>query len=163
MKTGEISAKEITAAESLLCRLAQAESFKGEKDSRLQGLKVFKQGGILRARIISNRSDTFCFRYPIVLDSKHLLTERIVYYAHIKLKHAGIGIVMSNLREKFWILQSRKTVRSVINRCVVCRRHNARRMETSSAILPEFRIRNAVPFEVTGVDYAGPLFFDRGT
>lgn len=156
-RKGEINAKEINAVESFLCKLAQEESFKGEKNPRLQGLQVFKENRILRTRtIIAVRSDTFCFRCPIILDPRHLLTEKIVYYTHVKLNHAGIGIVMSNLREKFWILQSRKTLRSVIKRGVMCRRHNAKRMETSPAILPEPRVRDAATFEVTGIDYAGP-------
>ncbi|XP_011860574.1 PREDICTED: uncharacterized protein LOC105557822 [Vollenhovia emeryi] len=69
---------------------------------------------------------------------------------------------MNNLREKFWILQSRKAVRSVIRKCVTCRRYSAKRMESQSAILPEYRVRDAAAFEVTGVDYAGPLFLSKG-
>lgn len=163
LRKGEISAKEITTAEALLCKLAQEDAFKGESDPRLKGLKVFKENGLLRTRtLIANRLDTFCFRYPIILDSKHPLTLKIIHYTHAKLCHAGIGIVMSNLREKFWILRSRKTVRSVINSCVVCRRQDAKRLETSPAILPESRVRDAVPFEVTGIDFAGPLFLIEG-
>lgn len=69
---------------------------------------------------------------------------------------------MSNLRKKYWILQSRTAVRAVINRCVICRRQNAKGMETSPAVLPEHRVRDAAPFKITGVDYAGPLFLTEG-
>lgn len=109
----ELSTKEIGAAELLLCKLAQKESFKGENDPRLQGLNVFKENEFIRTRtIISNRQDNFCFRCPIVLHPEHLLTKRIVRHIHLKLNHAGIGIVMNNLREKFWIPQCRRLVQS---------------------------------------------------
>ncbi|XP_011858779.1 PREDICTED: uncharacterized protein LOC105556302, partial [Vollenhovia emeryi] len=147
IKDEEITAK-VISAELLLCRLAQKESFKGAKDPRLLELDVFEDKGLLRSRtVISNRQDNFNFKYPIILDPKHLLTEKIIRYTHVKLNHAGISTTMNNLREKFWILQSRKAVRSVIRKCVTCRRYSAKRMESQSAILPENRVRDAAAFE----------------
>lgn len=157
------TAKEVISAELLLSRLAQKESFKGAKDPRLQGLNVFEDNGLLRTRtIISNRQDEFNFRYPIILDPKHLLTEKIIHYTHVKLKHAGISITMNNLREKFWILQCRRKVRSVIHKCKICRTHSAKRMEAPPAILPENRVRDTSTFEITGIDFSGPLFLSEG-
>jgi len=86
------------------------------------------------------------------------LTQKIIYYVHAKLNHAGISITMNNLREKFWILQCRKAVTSVIHKCTICRRYNAKAMTSAPANLPENRVRDAATFEVTGIDYAGPLF-----
>ncbi|XP_039308955.1 uncharacterized protein LOC105206992 [Solenopsis invicta] len=100
--------------------------------------------------------------YPIVLDPTHLLTKRMIHYTHLKLNHAGIDIVMNNLREKFWILRYRRTVRAVIYKCTICRRHRVKNIEVSSGPLPEDRVRDAAAFEVTGVDYAGPLFLKGG-
>ncbi|XP_072764649.1 uncharacterized protein [Anoplolepis gracilipes] len=90
IKDKEITAKEIIASELLLCRLAQQESFKGVKDPRLQGLDIFEDKRLLRTRtIISNRQDNLNFRYPIILDPKHLLTEKIIQHVHVKFNHAG--------------------------------------------------------------------------
>jgi len=86
------------------------------------------------------------------------LTEKIIHYTHIKLNHAGISITMNNLREKFWIIQTRKAVRSVIHKCKTCRRHSVKAMEAP----PENRVKDANTFEKTGIDFAGPLFlFER--
>ncbi|XP_018406270.1 PREDICTED: uncharacterized protein LOC108782486 [Cyphomyrmex costatus] len=159
----KITAKEIIAAELLLCRLAQKESFKGAKDPRLQKLNVFEDKGLLRTKtIISNRQDNFDFKNPIILDTKHLLTERIIHYTHVKLNHAGINITMNNLHEKFWIIQTRKAIRSVIYKCKICRGHSAKIMEAPPAVLPEDRVRDANTFEKTGIDFAGPLFLSDG-
>ncbi|XP_018402107.1 PREDICTED: uncharacterized protein LOC108779234 [Cyphomyrmex costatus] len=99
-KERELSAKEIVAAELLLCKLVQKESFSGRNDPRLRGLNAFEDDGLLRTKtIISNRQDTFHFRCPILLDPAHPLTKKIIYHLHLKLNHAGINIVMNNLRE----------------------------------------------------------------
>lgn len=113
IRSEEITAKEVVLAELCLCRLAQEESFKGVKDPRLQGLNAFEDRELLRTKIvISNRLDDFNFRCPIILDPKHLLTERIIHYTHVRLKHAGINITMNHLRERFWVLQCRQWSKS---------------------------------------------------
>ena len=135
----------------------------GVNDPRLRGLNVFEEKGIMRIKTaVSNRQDTFCFRYPIVLDSKHLSTRRVILYIHLKLNHAGTEIVMNNLWKKFWILRYRRTVRSIVHKCTACRRHAARNMEAPFTPLPENRVREAAAFEVVGIDYAGPLFLKEG-
>ncbi|KMQ84824.1 integrase core domain protein [Lasius niger] len=147
----------------LLCKLSQKESFKGKSDPSLQVLNVFKENGLIRTRtMISNRQDTFCFRCPIVLDPEHPLTRKIVRHTHLKLNHAGINIMINNLEEKFWIPRCRGVVRSVIKKCVVCRRYAAKSITAPPGLLPENRVRDAAAFEVTGVDYAGPLLLREG-
>lgn len=56
VKSEDINAKEIAAAELLLCRLAQKESFERQQDPRLQGLNVFEENQLLCTKtIIANR------------------------------------------------------------------------------------------------------------
>ncbi|XP_011860462.1 PREDICTED: uncharacterized protein LOC105557751 [Vollenhovia emeryi] len=68
---------------------------------------------------------------------------------------------MSNLRETFWILSGRVAVRSVINRCSVCKRHNVKKLVATSGDLPTERVKDARVFQVTGIDYMGPLFLRK--
>ncbi|XP_011060729.1 PREDICTED: uncharacterized protein LOC105149775 [Acromyrmex echinatior] len=70
---------------------------------------------------------------PVVLDSTHLLTLKIIFHIHLKLNHAGIDIVMNSLREKFF-----------------------------PAMSSYDRVRDVAAFEVIGIDYAGPLFLSGG-
>ncbi|GFV12354.1 integrase catalytic domain-containing protein [Trichonephila clavipes] len=58
---------------------------------------------------------------------------------HIELEHAGTQTLMSNLRESYWIIKSRKTIRQVVRSCVTCKRFSARPLETVSIPLPEDR------------------------
>ncbi|GBN32020.1 hypothetical protein AVEN_169113-1 [Araneus ventricosus] len=70
---------------------------------------------------------------------------------------------MSSLRENYWILKSRKTIRQVIRTCVICQRFASRPLEVVSAPLPEDRVRDAYVFEVVGVDLCGPLYLKNKT
>lgn len=70
---------------------------------------------------------------------------------------------MGKLREKFWIIQSRRAIRKIVNRCVRCRRFAAKSCEVEAAPLPKNRVLDAAVFQITGVDLAGPLFLADGS
>ncbi|XP_071043387.1 uncharacterized protein [Parasteatoda tepidariorum] len=65
-------------------------------------------------------------------------------------------------REKFWVLCGRRSVRHVINKCIKCRRHTVKPVETAPISLPEDRAKDASVFEIVGVDLAGPLILKGG-
>ena len=70
---------------------------------------------------------------------------------------------LAELREKFWIIRGRQQVAAIVKKCVVCARHNTRPFAEIAAQLPLDRLNQAHPFEVVGVDFAGPLFIKTGT
>ncbi|XP_054713455.1 uncharacterized protein LOC129222919 [Uloborus diversus] len=82
---------------------------------------------------------------------------------HQELRHAGVQALMNHLRENYWILQNRKTVRKAISTCVRCKRFTVTHSEPKCPPLPEDRVRDATIFEITGTDLAGPLYLRDGT
>ncbi|GFX47913.1 integrase catalytic domain-containing protein [Trichonephila clavipes] len=104
------------------------------------------------------RKDVESIRYPIVLPSRHPIVTKLIIQKHIELLHAGVQTVMSALRENYWILKSRKTVRRVLSECIICKRFTVKPLTTLSPPLPEDRVREAQIFQITGVDLCGPLF-----
>jgi len=68
---------------------------------------------------------------------------------------------MNKLREMFWILSCRTTVRSVTNHYIVCKRHKSKKLEAITGDLPNERVKDARVFEVIGIDYVGPLFLKK--
>ncbi|GFW87327.1 putative RNA-directed DNA polymerase from transposon X-element [Trichonephila clavipes] len=108
-------------AERVLIRLVQDKMFPNLKSIPI--VNVFKDNeGIIRVKTkITERKDDPNFIAPILMPSKCLLTTRLIEYYHLKHCHAGVQILMSILREKFWIMKTRKTVREVVMKCVPCR------------------------------------------
>lgn len=70
---------------------------------------------------------------------------------------------MSLLREKFWIIRARTTIKKVVKECFVCNWYGAKPFTTPPAQLPMERITDAATFEVTGVDLTGHLFLEDGS
>ncbi|XP_043466423.1 uncharacterized protein LOC122501193 [Leptopilina heterotoma] len=91
-------------------------------------------------------------------DGKHEAVKLIIRETHESMCHAGVQSVMCQLRERFWILSMRRTVKAVISKCITCKRFNAKNVETIPASLPIHRVRDANVFEITGVDFAGPVY-----
>ncbi|XP_035206536.1 uncharacterized protein LOC118181490, partial [Stegodyphus dumicola] len=71
--------------------------------------------------------------------------------------HAGVAETLTQIRENFWILKDRQRVKSNINKCVICYRFKAKPLSQDIAPLPIERITEANPFEVVGLDFAGPM------
>ena len=161
---GILTSEEVTEAEKSVLKIVQEESFSGPEDKRLKPLHCFVDTDKLmkvKTRILM-RDDTRNFRYPVVLPSNHPVVEKLIRTRHLNLNHAGIQILMNNLREDFWILKYRKTIRKVIKNCVRCKRYDARSKPLVEAPLPVHRIKEAAVFEVLGIDYAGPLIVREG-
>lgn len=155
-----LSAEEFQKAENKVLLLVQKEAFTDIEESRLSNLLPFiDEDKLIRLKTkISNRQDDRDFRFPIVLPNSHPVVQRLIQYHHRDNCHAGTQILLSILRERYWILGGRKTIRKVINKCTVCKRYTAKKLEAVPIPLPEDRVRNARVFETTGVDLAGPLY-----
>lgn len=156
-KKGKLEVAELLEAEKFILKEIQQETFTEEKEMKLKVMKG--DDGLIRVETkISSRKDLENFRYPILLPNTHQLVKKLIMEKHLELEHAGIQTLMSHLRERYWIIKSRKTIRQVIRSCITCKRFSARPLETVSVPLPEDRVRDASIFEVCGVDLCGPLF-----
>lgn len=155
----DISVEEQEKAERILLKLVQQESFSGIEDTKLRALRPIKdENGLLRAKTnIIQRNDKENFLYPVILPPNHPIVQRMIYEKHTENHHAGVSVLMAKLRENFWILKSRKTIRNVVQKCIRCKRFQTPRIEVEPGMPPEDRIREAAVFEVVGVDMAGPV------
>ena len=155
----ELLVSELSAAEKIILKTVQQEIFGPEEIKKLKSIAVFKdEEGLLRVKTkLTDRKDDQDFICPILLPNGHKLVHCLIREVHLKMSHAGINILMSKLRQTFWILKARKTIRKIISSCLQCKRHDARRLESPPVALPENRVRDASVFEVTGVDLTGPV------
>ena len=77
--------------------------------------------------------------------------------------HLGVANTMASVRESWWIPKLRARVKKTIKRCNVCKVVSTRPYEApTTSALAEYRTEESRPFEVTGVDFAGPLSYRVG-
>lgn len=159
----EISAEELERAEKTLILLTQKESFQ-DTDDKIAGLKTVRDSDdLIRVETKLTWSDEEKdFRYPILLPHAHPLTIQLIRFEHFNNRHAGVQFLMVKIREKYWIIQGRKAIRRVLHHCVVCRRYTSRKPTAPVAPLPRDRVLSTAPFDVTGIDLAGPLYLKSG-
>ncbi|XP_057369923.1 uncharacterized protein LOC130691034 [Daphnia carinata] len=93
----------------------------------------------------------------ILLPEDHFLTKKLVEQTHERLQHTGVNTTMLEIRRSFWIPRLRQTVKKELRRCVRCQRLDARAFNEIPGPLPLDRLQMSNPFEVTGVDFAGPF------
>ena len=97
-------------------------------------------------------------KFPLLIPAKDRLTNLIVSDAHVTHLHAGLSNTIMLLRQTYWIPTIRQVVRSILHKCVVCRKATGRPYQASvPPPLPKDRLREAPPFTVTGVDFTGAL------
>lgn len=78
---------------------------------------VWRCGGRLAEADVSYSS-----KHPVLLNRDHPLTTLIIWNAHERVGHNGVRDTLTEIRSRYWILKGRSVVRSIITRCVLCRR-----------------------------------------
>ena len=165
----KLSCLEIERAETICIKLVQAECFSKEIKEILKlkvsnenahiefkSLRVIFENGILFAKNRSMYSPHMKSKL-ILLPSEHHFTKLLVERCHRRLHHGGVRDVMSHLRETYWVIRMRQTVKRIINPCIICKRWSAKHYNEEVAPLPPERITPSRPFAVCGLDFAGPL------
>jgi hypothetical protein len=82
--------------------------------------------------------------------------------AHEKVPHAGPTHTLATLRNEFWLVKGRNTIKQILKDCVVCRKWKAPAMQQRMAPLPKERVTPLVAFQTVGIDYCGPLYVKNG-
>lgn len=102
--------------------------------------------------------------YPLYLPDSVMFTTKLVVRAHVYTLHGGVGLVMAKIREKYWVPRLRKLAKKVITDCWGCKKFQAIAVKTPPpGPLPKTRTKQSTPFDVIGVDFAGPLKYrDKG-
>lgn len=169
-RSGFITTLELTDATNLLVRITQQQEFAAEvstcaagspvpKRSILRTLNPFLDGsGVLRVGgRLANANIAFNTRHPIIMPKKSPLTELLIASAHLKNMHSGPQLTSAALRQRFWIIASKNSIKKHIHHCMICIRHSRRSGQQQMASLPERRTNPTRAFLTSGVDYAGPI------
>ncbi|KAJ4430544.1 hypothetical protein ANN_19132 [Periplaneta americana] len=97
-------------------------------------------------------------QFPLLLDGSHPFVQLLIRETHIRLHHLGLRIVLSELCSQFWILRARQAVRRYYAPVFPAKMAHNHLGQAIEAPLPGDRLTPLKPFEVTGIDFAGPLY-----
>ena len=169
IKTGPITVEEFLAAENKTLLLIQKESFGGDidrlkrneklknKSKQLKRLNPYigvddlmhAQGRLTHAPLPESA------RYPIILPSHHRLVRLLVEKYHKDNMHAPSKLLMSLLRQRFWIMTARRLMRSVFQSCIACFKVQPRNELHMMDDLPAERVQLSPTFFKTALDFCG--------
>lgn len=129
--SGQLTVQELQEAEVSIIRIIQLNSYGQEikklkqnepisTKSKILMLKPFldekgllRVGGRLRNAPISSEQ-----KHPIILPSKHFVTQLIIKNMHIQLLHCGTEHLLSRIRLKYWPISGRREVQKITRQCV---------------------------------------------
>ncbi|GFU32840.1 integrase catalytic domain-containing protein [Trichonephila clavipes] len=166
---GPLAAEELSNAEIFWVKVTQNDFYTSEitclksnktlqKDSKLLCLNPFlDDNGVLRVtgRLGKTTHLSANEKHPIILPSKARLTELLIWESRKRVFHSGVSHTLVQVREKYWILKARQTIKSLLKRCISCKRFNSNPGSQVTAPLPDIRVTDVT---VVGHDFAGPLF-----
>ena len=102
-------------------------------------------------------------KHPVILPKQHHVSDLIIRHYHLRCGHSGLEHTLSMVRERYWIVQARISLRRVLNGCFHCKRAQASVGQQKMANLPKDRVcPSEPPFSHVGVDPFGPLLVRRG-
>ncbi|XP_018316118.1 uncharacterized protein [Mycetomoellerius zeteki] len=128
-------------------------------NSKIANLSPFIDDELIRVDGRLQISDlTFSKKHPILIPSRHHITDCIIREIHEIHFHTGIQTILYILRQRFWLLDGRNQVQKIIRTCMRCLRFYAKSVDYKMGNLPAVRVREAVPFTNTGIDFCGSFF-----
>ena len=98
---------------------------------------------------------------PIWIPSDSNLASAIIKEYHEQRLHRGARDTITAIREKYYIRNLTRKVKSFINKCLICQKERKRIIQQPFANLPKSRTV-LKPFESIAVDIFGPYFYQNG-
>lgn len=170
----EISIDDLRKAEAFLISYIQKTEFTEyeqliskhflSKSSRLRSLRPFVKNDIMHVGGRLSHVDWLDTwnKHPIILPKGHF-ANLLIRHCHSAYGHVGIEHVLALLREKYWIIQGKSSIKNIIRKCITCQRYNK---STSKQLMSDLPIDRVMPnlqaFTITGVDFFGPMYVKIG-
>ena len=119
---------------------------------------VLRVGGRIKKANLDYR-----LKHPVLLPKEGHITHAIIRDHHEKVTHAGQGVTINEIRNHgYWIINCTSAVKSVIFKCVECRKLRGKVCQQKMGNLPADRLSEEPPFTYCGVDMFGPFFVKDG-
>ena len=165
---GFITSSELQEAELIWIRAFQRR-FLQDEYNYIRSRSGARPALVSQHDLFINEDDIICYRgrlqharipssarHPFLLPKSCDLTTIIILYHHQRMFHCGVDATCSSFRQQYSIPSIKQRIRSILRSCVTCRRVSGKPYRAPDhAPLPAFRVSDAHPFTVVGVDYTG--------
>ena len=95
---------------------------------------------------------------PAILDSKEKFSQFLLSFYHSKFYHVNHESVINEIRQKYWIIGLRRSLRHLIYKCVECRLQRGKPANPKMGDVPSARLAYRMrPFSHSGLDFFGPI------
>ena len=102
--------------------------------------------------------------FPLYIPPKSVLSQKMLQDAHIVTLHGGVGLTMTMIRRDYLIPRLRQLTKKVMRGCFGCKKFHVTAFQSPPpGQLPIDRTIGSTPFQVLGVDYAGPIPYKIST
>lgn len=174
-QTDKLNVEELDQSLTVIVKMVQLYAFSDELNA-LKGSKPLKASssilamnpfiddqGILRVGSrIARATLAYDTKFPILLPHNHHFTNILIIYEHKRHLHAGVQTTLTAIRQRFWIIKGKSTVKKILNKCVTCFRFKPKFITQQMAELPASRVTPCRPFLISGTDFAGPFLIKDG-
>ncbi|KAF8792537.1 hypothetical protein HNY73_004121 [Argiope bruennichi] len=96
-------------------------------------------------------------KHPLILPKQHPVTTMIIRLYHLYYLHAGVQSVHSAIRQVYWILGARSSIRKIVRNYVIYARFRAGLSRQIMADLPASPVIKGRAFLRVGTDFCGPF------
>ena len=102
--------------------------------------------------------------HSVFIPPDSFLAEQLIFQAHKNTFHGGVVLTMTKVRSNYWIPTLRKLTKSLVRTCYGCKRFNSLPYPAvKPGPLPNDRTEQAIPFQVIGKNFAGPIYYRSKT
>ena len=92
-------------------------------------------------------------KLQLIFPGKHHVVQLLIWQYHEK-SHIGTEYVFSAIRQRFWVINCKVSVKQIRRGCMVYERRKTRPNEPFMSTLPSFRVKKGnLPFFKFGVDF----------
>ncbi|XP_047995493.1 uncharacterized protein LOC125233498 [Leguminivora glycinivorella] len=169
LHTDFLSSNELHQALMLIIKYEQSNQFKDEIHSLHKGQSVkgklislnpfIDKTGLLRVGGRLHHSNIpYLQKHPIILPKNSIITKLIITSEHLKLLHKGPTLVLTNLSQRYWIINGLNEVKKITQKCITCFKQKAIAAKQLMGSLPAERVTATTrAFIKVGMDFAGPI------
>ena len=172
--TGTLQTDEIADANITLIRLIQRCEFGSELECLKANKSIKSKSKLLNLNPFLNSDNVICVggrlrnadlsmqnKFPYILPKSNF-TDLIIKQIHEDNFHSGTLTTLALVRQKYWPLGGKNSIKGVLKNCVQCFKNRPTSNQPIMGDLPAARVNVCKPFTDTGVDFCGPFLIKEG-